>query len=255
MRDVERLKEKIQISLDDRQVWALGLSGLLLLGGVFTIGMLVGRKSGPPAQGAQGDLAALDARGASERPAAPLAVSTAMPLVVPNRLPPPAPKAEALAVQQAALAAPPAEEKPASDESEKPAAEKASQGRAPSHAAAEPRPPAVVPAPRPAAVIPAPQRPMQVASATVVSLTAAPHQAGEFTVQIGSSQDRAEALHMENKARSAGLKPYSVAADLGKKGTWYRVRVGAFHDKDAANRYRRDVERELRANAVVMSTR
>lgn len=221
MRDVERLKEKIEISLDDRQVWALGLSGLLLLGGVFTIGVLVGRKSGPPSPGPQGELAALDASAASERPAPPLAVPMA------NRPPPPAPQVEALEARQSALAAP----------------------------AAEPRPAAVVPAPRPAAVIPAPQRPVQIAAATVVSLTAAPRDAGEFTVQVGSSQDRAEALHMENKARAAGLKPYSVAADLGAKGTWYRVRVGAFHDKDAANRYRRDVERELRANAVVMSTR
>ncbi len=251
MRDVERLKEKIEISLDDRQVFVLALSGLLLLGGVFTIGVLVGRKSAPPAPSAQGDLAALDAAG--ERAAA----------VAPLR--PPAPRVvveaplEAPVVKQASLAAPPddapAAARATSDPGEKTATDKAAQGRAPAHAAAEPRPAAVVPAPRPATVVPAPQRAVQVASATPVSLTAAPRDAGEFTVQIGSSQDRAEALHMENKARSAGLKPYSVEADLGKKGTWYRVRVGAFHDKDAATRFRRDVERELRATAVVMSTR
>ena len=228
MRDVERLREKIEISLEDRQVWALGLSGLLLLGGVFTIGVLVGRKSAPAMQAAQGDLAGLDA--AAEKPAT----------VVPVRPQPPPPRVEApvqaVEVKHALLAAPPADP-------------------APAHAAAEPRPAAVVPAPRPATVVPAPQRPVQVASATAVTLTAAPRDAGEFTVQIGASQDRAEALHMENQARSAGLKPYSVEANLGAKGTWYRVRVGAFHDKDAAGRYRRDVERELRANAVVMSTR
>ena len=60
---------------------------------------------------------------------------------------------------------------------------------------------------------------------------------------------------MESKARAAGLKPYVVEADLGRKGTWYRVRVGAFKDKAAANRFRTDVEREMRGPAVVMASR
>jgi DedD protein len=73
-------------------------------------------------------------------------------------------------------------------------------------------------------------------------------------VQIGASPDRAEALRLENRARAAGLKPYSVEANLGAKGTWYRVRVGSFADKDRATRYRTDVERELRSNAIVMAS-
>jgi cell division septation protein DedD len=93
---------------------------------------------------------------------------------------------------------------------------------------------------------------VEIASATPVALTPPPRDVGEFTVQIGASQDRAEALRMEHKARAAGLKPYVVEANLGSKGTWYRVRVGAFKDKDAATRYRQDVERELRGPAVVM---
>jgi cell division protein FtsN len=46
-----------------------------------------------------------------------------------------------------------------------------------------------------------------------------------------------------------------MEADLGAKGTWFRVRVGAFGDKDSANRFQKDVERELRVAAVVMPTR
>jgi len=88
-----------------------------------------------------------------------------------------------------------------------------------------------------------------------VALTPPPKDLGNFTVQIGASQDRSEALRMENKARAAGLKPYVVEADLGAKGTWFRVRVGAFKDKGAADDYRRDVERELRAPAVVMASK
>src|SRR5439155_836937 len=56
------------------------------------------------------------------------------------------------------------------------------------------------------------------------------------------------------KAASVQGPPDVVEANLGPKGTWYRVRVGAFQDKDSANRFRKDVERELRTAAVVMPT-
>ena len=73
-------------------------------------------------------------------------------------------------------------------------------------------------------------------------------------MQVGASRERGEAARLEGKARGAGLKPYVVEANLGLKGTWYRVRVGAFRDRDSANRFRKDVERELRTAAAVMPT-
>ncbi|MBS2021821.1 MAG: SPOR domain-containing protein, partial [Deltaproteobacteria bacterium] len=88
-----------------------------------------------------------------------------------------------------------------------------------------------------------------------VHLTAAPASLGAYTVQIGASQEKKEAQRLESKARSAGLKPYSVEANLGAKGTWFRVRVGSFANKDVATRYQKDVERELRVSAMVMPTK
>src|SRR5204862_2699283 len=62
MRDGHRLRERIQLSLDDRQVAALATGALLLLAGMFALGLLVGmqvaRRSAQPAP--MGDLAALD---------------------------------------------------------------------------------------------------------------------------------------------------------------------------------------------------
>ena len=214
MRDEDRLREKREFSLDDRQVWVLGFSALLLLGGVFVVGVLVGRKMAP-----EGRLQAPD----------PVLQATAAP--VPSAPP--------------GVSALPAVAQPEKEKEKEP--EKVVQGRTPT----------VVPAPRAApTVVPAPPPAVQVASvAPAATLTPPPKDLSDFTVQIGASQDRAEAQRMENKARAAGLKPYVVAADLGAKGTWYRVRVGSFKDRDAANRFRTDVERELRASAVVMGTR
>jgi cell division septation protein DedD len=54
------------------------------------------------------------------------------------------------------------------------------------------------------------------------------------------------------RVSKAGLRPYVMEAKLPGRGLWYRVRVGAFADRAAADQYRKDVERELRAPAVVM---
>ena len=64
----------------------------------------------------------------------------------------------------------------------------------------------------------------------------------------------ATALQLAARAAAAGLKAYVVEAHLPGKGVWYRIRVGAFAERSAADRYRRDVERELRTSAIVMPT-
>jgi cell division septation protein DedD len=218
VRDVERLRERIELSLDDRQVVALALCALLLLAGVFSLGILLGKKISSmqaPAPAA-GDLAALDAR--ARKPESPAA---------PPRGAPPAEGSVRLA---------PAE-KPR-ERVEKPEPVRAA---------------SVVPSPtRQTTVVPPPERAVQVPPATAAPLPPPPRELGNFTVQVGASQDRDAAVRLEARARGVGLKPYMMEAHLGAKGTWYRVRVGAFHDKEAANRFRLDVERELRSPAAVM---
>jgi cell division protein FtsN len=64
---------------------------------------------------------------------------------------------------------------------------------------------------------------------------------GAYVLQIGSykSQSEASAAFASLKARNATLlNGYSAnikQVDLGPKGTWYRLRVGAFADKDGAS--------------------
>jgi DedD protein len=195
MRDAQRLRQRLDLSLDGRQLVALTACALLLLSGFFFIGLSIGKKATAvdvPAE-TSGDLALLDAQARKESP----------------RAIPPAKVAETTVVPSPARS-----------------------------------PTVVAPAPRPARV-----------AAPALTLTAPPQNLGEYTVQIGASQERTEAARLEARARSAGLRPYVVEANLGARGTWYRVRVGAFRDKEAANRFRKDVERELRTPAAVMPTR
>ncbi|MBV9550744.1 MAG: SPOR domain-containing protein [Alphaproteobacteria bacterium] len=130
---------------------------------------------------------------------------------------PPAPKA--------AVAKPPVSPPPAMKQAATPAV--------PSTAAnAPPRPlpgvnAATAPAPKPAEIVPKP------------AATPAPAK-GAFVLQIGAykSQEEADAAWRSTKARHAallsGYGPDVQKADLGAKGTWYRLRVAGFTDHDVA---------------------
>jgi cell division septation protein DedD len=244
MRDDHLIQEKIDLSLERRQVALLAAVALVLLGGVFALGVLVGRQlasaalSGPHAAAA-GDLAALDA----QKDDAQLPVRQAAPVPAPAPAEP-APRAQSAAVDPAPATAQVAKGSARADSAEDsargedPEAKKPADGRV-----------LVVPAPKPATIA-APKPPAR--SASALPLAPPPKHLGAFTVQLGASQDRVDAQRLEDRARSAGLRPYLVEVNLGAKGIWYRVRVGAFGSREAAERYRKDVERELRASAIVM---
>ena len=248
MRDVDRLREKIQISLEDRQVAVLAVCALLLLGGVFSLGLLVGKRlaAAAPQQAKVNDLAALDEeqeQAAREPPQ--------------REKPAPAPAPRAVPAKPPAVADQPVAEELDRDPDEQPVPDQGKLASQPAQAAMVPtpreqaqrEPVQIDPPPKPRSVEPVP------APSALTGLAAPPPNRGQFTVQLGASQDRGDAQRLESRARLAGLKPYVVEARPGNKGIWYRVRVGAFNDKDAANNFRRDVERELRLTAMVMPTR
>jgi hypothetical protein len=122
----------------------------------------------------------------------------------------------------------------------------------PKPAAAKPTPPpamkqAVIPTPgiatgAPRALGPASQPPKVAAPAPVAATAppAAKPASGGYVLQIGAykSQADAEAAWKTYKAKHAALlSGYSddvQQADLGEKGTWYRLRVGGLSDKEVA---------------------
>ncbi|MBN9684769.1 MULTISPECIES: SPOR domain-containing protein [unclassified Corallococcus] len=63
MRDAHRMKEKFDVSLDNRQIVSLLIAGIVVMGAVFVLGVVVGKKLASDAQTAEAPdlLSALDA--------------------------------------------------------------------------------------------------------------------------------------------------------------------------------------------------
>ncbi len=74
-----------------------------------------------------------------------------------------------------------------------------------------------------------------------------------WTVQLAAAQERAEAER--TAARFAALNPRIEQAEVPGRGRFWRVRVGAFETKQAAERYLRDVARETGAKGFVTPSR
>jgi DedD protein len=73
-----------------------------------------------------------------------------------------------------------------------------------------------------------------------------------FTLQLSSFQDKAEAEAFLATIKSAGYQPYVTEAEVGGKGTFYRVRLGTYRSLEAANDARAEFEKAARKTAQVM---
>jgi DedD protein len=217
-----RPRDEFQLSLEGRQVASIVVGALVVLGLVFVLGMNVGKQVAlrQASGGIAGDLDALDR--------APAPPATAEPLTFHDRLtrdapalPPPAPPAAPPPVAAAAPAVPAAP---------------------PATPAAVQPPPVPPPAAPPAAVAP-----------VIPAATATPPAARPWTVQLAATQERAEAERIA--ARHAALGPRIEEADVPGKGRFFRVRVGGFETREAADRYLRDVARETGAKGFVTPSR
>ncbi|SEN04817.1 Cell division protein DedD (protein involved in septation) [Stigmatella aurantiaca] len=281
MRDAHRMKEKFDVSLDNRQIVSLLIAGIIVMGAVFVLGVVVGKNLAGNAQtaGAPDLLSALDANAQAlqevqkEPPLTfqdELTRKAAEP-VAPPPVPKPAPKpAPAKPVAVAPTPAPAEQPAPAAETGEEVAAnaaddELAALAAKPSPAApAAPVAKAPAPAPVPAGKVEQEPTPTRTATPPVGSLkeaiaraTQPPAEAvkgGAFTLQISAFQSREDADRFAARLRDRGYAPYILAAEVPNKGTWYRVRMGSFPSKEAASRYLADFKRETQLNAFVAGT-
>jgi septal ring-binding cell division protein DamX len=251
------MREKIELRLDSRQVVGLVLGAAVVLGVVFYLGVGVGRHLGaaPPAEKPD-PLAHLD-----EKANVDAALTFPETLTDTGRaaLSPAAPPVTAPTVPAAAVPPSPADDVPAAGRADAAAA-------APPAPAPEPVVPAApaavakpVPEARPAAEAkpaPAPKALPSAAEALASHDAREANKAGgeAFTVQAASMPSRGEADAFASKLRAKGLSPQVVSADIPGKGTFYRVRIGRFQSREAADRYLKDFKRETGQSGYVTTT-
>ncbi|HVE85696.1 MAG TPA: SPOR domain-containing protein [Myxococcales bacterium] len=270
MRDAHRMKDKLDLSLDSRQIVSLLVAGMVVLGAVFVLGVVVGKKLSEADRAAQSQdlLTALD-----EKAAAMQKVNDEPQLTFQKTLTEKAPPEPPAAPKPAKAEAPRAEPAKAEAPKAEPPAEKIA--AAPPPAKAEPPAP-VAEAPKPAPA-PEPQKgtipqtPIAARTAPAdvrepvraktvklnvppPSTPSAPPQSG-FTLQLHASQDKADAERFAAVMRAKGYAPYLVDAEVPGKGTWHRVRMGSFPTKEAAAKYLADFKRETGMDAYVAPAR
>lgn len=247
MRDAHRMKEKYELSLDNRQIVSLTVGGLIVVASVFVLGVVVGKKLAVEDQTAAAPdlLTALDRRAAAMDSMQKDASLTFQDELTKK----PEPLVEAKPIEAPKPAVPVVV-------AEAPIVQKPFELPIVTPKPAEPR---AVEVPKAEPVV---TRINEDAGALRDAIARAqkpepkPETSpdGNFTLQLSAFQDRAEADRFAASLRDKGYAPFIVEAVLPAKGTWYRVRMGRFPTRDAAGRYLTDFKRETSIDAIVTGT-
>jgi cell division septation protein DedD len=258
MRDESRVKEKFELSLDGTQVASIVVGALIVLGVVFVVGLDVGKqlalRQQPPGARSADPLAALDSPVAPDpkEPSPRLSYHEALTKDQPVHHPSP-PAVRPPAVAPTAAPAPAAAPSPApvaaadpSEKADEKPAKPAVPPPAPAPASDAPEdPPATDAKPKPVAALPV--------AGPAVDRTPGSTAERAFAIQVGASQDLAEANRIAERFKT--YRPRIVTAEVPGKGRWYRVRLGAFENRGDASRYLADLTRETGASGFITPTR
>lgn len=232
MRDAHRIKERYEVSLDNRQIVSVAISGLVVLGAVFGLGVVVGKKLSTDRTVAEAPdlLSALDAKAASLEALNQQAPDLTFHEELTARAP------EALPSAPSATDAGERAEVPRDLPAQAPS-EEVSKGKT-----------------EPATVAVRTLEPGRLSISEAIARTQVPTEAragGAFTLQLAASQERAEAEQYISRLRDRGYAPYITEAEVPGRGKWYRVRMGSFPTKEAATRYLSDFRRETKLEGFI----
>jgi len=257
LRDIERWRDKIEVRLDNRQVFFLFFGSALVACMLFVLGVIVGKRLESRGRAVSPEiedpLALLDKVATSPRPAQGgvsfprtlfgTSSKTGTDKTAKKISPAADPKIESAKPAAAKTEAKPATEAKTAIELAAKAATatdtKASKTETKVVAMVEDRKakPEIatkVKSTEAKAVETKPAPPKDAKPATLPTIAAGgdAKTKGHFTLQLSSFQDKAEAEAFAQ--RFVGEKPYLVVSEIPGKGTWYRVRVGDYAtSKDA----------------------
>ena len=265
-REPELYKDKVEVSLDGRQIFYLFFGGAVIVGLVFVLGVLVGRRV--EARGhldrakthtATDPLAALDRLESNGQLSfrASLAAGKAQPTQVEQEI---AKRAEAKATTPAK-----------SDKSEKAVRTEEPAKSEKSEKAAKTEEPAKSDKSEKAVKSDEPAKSDKIEKATKADETEktaktektekteksekseeAKESKSKYTIQLSSFQDKAEADAFLDSVKAQGYSARITQAEVDGKGTFYRVRMGTYSSMDAANEAKSEFEKTAKKTASVM---
>ncbi len=263
-REPELYKDKIEVSLDGRQIFYLFFGGAVLVGLVFVLGVMVGRRVESrshvdglsrldPSRGASDPLAALD--GLENRK---LSFQEALTKGEPKT--PVEHQIDELGKHPVEAKSEAAKLTDTEKKPEKLVEKKVEKKDDKKKKADEPvtKPEQLSAVPKPDKKKPAPVVEERVNADVVTAVEAKPkadklaEAKGKFTLQLSSFQDRSEAETFLSKVVAQGYQAYVTEAEVSGKGTFYRVRVGKYTSLEAANDAKVDVEKAIKKSASVM---
>jgi cell division protein FtsN len=239
-REPELYKDKIEVSLDGRQIFYLFFGGAVIVGVVFVLGVLVGRRvearghiDQARTQTATDPLAALDRLEGSGG----LSFQGALTGKDGGRGGAVEKKIDQLEKARAAVEP---EKKSAKKKDDEPKAETKPETKA------KPEPAADKPVTKP-------EHDDKEAKAEKSEKADKPEESkARFTLQLSSFQDKSEAQAFLETVRSAGFQATLTQAEVDGKGTFYRVRMGTYRSLEAANDAKSEFEKTAKKSASVM---
>ncbi len=218
MRDLDRWKDKVELSLDGRQIFFIFFGSSIIACMIFVFGIMLGKRLearalalSPPS--AEDPLAALDQLSDADDGLTfhqALTKDTHRGAIVPTAN---GEKKRSVAETSAA-----SESAPVAKSSD----------------SALPRPPIL------------PSLPMQ-----PVALAKPKVETGHFTLQLSAFPDRSDADEFMRRVQAAGYHPFVVQSEVPGRGTFYRVRLGDFTSRQAAADFKTEFEKKQRLMAYV----
>ncbi len=217
-------KDKIEVKLDERQVFYLFFGGAVIATLVFVLGVMVGRRVEARAVATGGTtvtdpLAALDRLEGGDDLAFPTALrgdEVSLGAVDANLAKRPKPAVGGpLVAPEAKKLAQPAKPLPAADDSNTDGADAEPEAAQPANPMGDDS------KPDEAVEKPAKEK-------------ATKNSRKRFTLQVGSFQDKDEADTFFRTLQGGSYAPYMVEAEVPGKGTYFRVRVGGYASFDEA---------------------
>lgn len=93
-------------------------------------------------------------------------------------------------------------------------------------------------------------KPAQTSTSEVAPANEIKNVNGRFSLQAAAFPNWESANELAEKLKRAGVPSYLVAADIARRGRWYRVRVGGFNSAADAERFAPEAQMRARASGL-----